>query len=385
MALLPADESLPDDQVMLIDAARDFARDELAPLDPQWDEGHGTVFDVLPRLADMGFLNLSIPEQFNGLGCPYRTYAAIIHEISYASPSVAVVLSVHNMVGSILAKNAVEPLRTQWVSAWGRPESFAAFAISEAGAGSDPAAARAAVREVQDGYIINGEKMWITNGMQARWFLTLGRMDGGPHDGKLVALVLDGNQPGVQRVKIHGKMGIRGSETAVIHLADAFAPRSHLIGDIGDGLKVCLSTLNEGRIGIASQASGIAEACLDAMVSYARTREQFGQPIGKFQAVAEMIASSAMELEATRALIWRAASFVDDGLQSRSASSMAKLYASEAANRIAYRAVQVHGGAGFVHECRVEQLYRDVRVTTIYEGTSEVQRIVIARDLTGRW
>jgi alkylation response protein AidB-like acyl-CoA dehydrogenase len=179
-------------------------------------------------------------------------------------------------------------------------------------------------------------------------------------------------------------MGIRGSETAAINYTDTFVPNRFLIGEVGDGLEVFLSSLNLGRIGIAVQATGIAEACLDEMVSYARQREQFGRPIGSFQAVGNMIADSAVELEAAKALVWRAARMVDKGEADRYASSMAKLYATEVANRIAYRAVQVHGGTGYVRECRVEQLYRDARVTTIYEGTSEVQRIVIARGLANR-
>ena len=169
----------------------------------------------------------------------------------------------------------------------------------------------------------------------------------------------------------------------LLSLTDVFVPAEHLIGERGRGLDVMLAGLNGGRIGIAAQATGIAEACLDETISYARQREQFGRPIGTFQAVADMVAQSAVDLEAARVLVWRAAASVDSGDFSRSASSMAKLYASEAANRIAYRAVQVHGGKGYVNECRVEQLYRDARVTTIYEGTSEIQRIVIARELAG--
>ena len=223
--------------------------------------------------------------------------------------------------------------------------------------------------------------MWLTNGMTGRWLLTLVRLKDVPGRNGLCALLVDGHHAGVERDRIHGKMGIRGSETAVIHLTDVFVPVSHLIGERGQGLQVMLSGLNEGRIGIAAQSSGIAEACLTEMTAYAREREQFGQPIGKFQAVGNMIADSAMELEAAKLLIWQAAGRVDAGRPDPCISSMAKLYASECANRIAYRAVQVFGGAGYVNECRVEQLYRDARVTSIYEGTSEVQRIVIAREL----
>ncbi|RME39790.1 MAG: acyl-CoA dehydrogenase, partial [Planctomycetota bacterium] len=228
---------------------------------------------------------------------------------------------------------------------------------------------------------LNGEKMWITNGLSARWFLTLARLEGSPPREGLCALMVDGRQEGLERTKIRGKMGIRGSETAVISFHDVFVPAEHLLGNEGDGLRVFLTTLNRGRIGIACQATGIAEACLEAMVAYARERKQFDRPIGRFPAVADMIADSAVELEASKLLIWRAACRAQEGELQRASSSMAKAYATEAANRIAYRAVQVHGGTGYVRESRVEQLYRDARVTTIYEGTSEIQRAVIAREL----
>ncbi|MFQ5413538.1 MAG: acyl-CoA dehydrogenase family protein [Phycisphaerae bacterium] len=379
---LVACDCIPDpDAAVLVDGARAYARQELLPRDPAWDTEHGSVIDVLPTLAEMGFLNLCIPPELGGLGCAFSTYASIIHELSYASPSVAVTVAVHSMVGRILNEFAAEPLRTAVLSKWGEPADLAAFAISEANAGSDPGASRTEAAPVDGGLRITGEKMWITNGLSARWFLTLVRLSGTNARDGLCAVLIDGHDTGIERTPIRGKMGIRGSETAVIHYENVFVPDDRIIGRDGDGLNVCLSALNQGRIGIAAQASGIAEACVDEMVSYARQREQFGQPIGRFQAVAEMIADSATELAAAKALTWRAARMVDARRRTAAASSMAKLYASEAANRIAYRAVQVHGGAGYVHECRVEQLYRDARVTPIYEGTSEIQRLVIAREL----
>ncbi|UCE61097.1 MAG: acyl-CoA dehydrogenase family protein [Phycisphaerales bacterium] len=366
---------------MLIETARDFARNELLPLDRKWDEDESTVEEILPTLGEMGLMNLTLPEELNGVGCSFGTYFAILHEIAASSPSTAVTISVHSMVGKILHECLAEPLRTEVLSSWGDPASFAAFALTEADAGSDARAARVEAVEVDGGLKINGEKMWITNGLTSRWFLTLVRLRDVPDNGSLCAVLIDGNDRGVERTKIHGKMGIRGSETAVIHFADTFVPEDHIVGQRGRGMWVFTTTLNEGRIGIASQSSGIAEACLSEMSSYVCERKQFGRPIGTFQAVARMVADSAVELEAAKALIWQAAEKVDAGCPSRSASSMAKLYASEAANRIAYRAVQAHGGTGYVRECRVEQLYRDARVTTIYEGTSEIQRLLIAREL----
>jgi hypothetical protein len=373
--------SLTRDEESMVETIRDYARGELLPLDRQWDIDETSVHVILPQLAEMGLLNIVVPEELGGLGCSYRTYAAILHEISYASPSVAVTIAVHNMVGKILGKQAREPLRGEWVNRWGTPDSFAAFALTEAEAGSDAAGAKTAALRADGGFRVTGEKMWITNGLSCRWFLTLVRLAGAPEGEDLCALLIDGREPGISRAKITGKLGIRGSETAVIHFEDVFVPETHLVGAVGDGLKVFLTTLNEGRIGIGTQATGIAEACLDEMISYARQRQQFGRPIGRLQAVADMISDSAVELYASMALIGRAAALVDQGSVERIASSMAKRYATDAANRIAYRAIQVHGGTGYVRECRVEQLYRDVRVTTIYEGTNEIQKLLIAREL----
>jgi len=382
MSLFPQDDEFLADDAMLVDAVREFARNELLPRDRKWDTGESSVAEVLPALGEMGLLNLCMSEELGGLGRPYRTYFAVLQELSFYSPSVAVAISVHSMVGHILSHFLSDARRRDWLSSWGGPSSLAAFALSEAGAGSDAGGTKTVAAEAEGGLSVSGEKMWVTNGMHARWFLTLVRLQGVPRDESLCAVLIDGNEPGVERTKIRGKMGIRGSDTAVISLDNVFVPEERIIGDRGEGLRTFLTTLNEGRIGIASQACGIAEACLDEMVNYARQRRQFDQPIGSFQAVGNMIADSAVELEAAKVLIWRAAEKLDSGNTDRTASAMAKLYASECANRIAYRAVQVHGGAGYVRECRVEQLYRDARITTIYEGTSEIQRLVIGRALT---
>jgi len=381
MPLFPSHIALGDDQMALVQAARDFAQGELLAMDRRWDEDESPVSEALPQLSEMGLLSLLVPEALNGLGCSYSTYAALLHEIAVFSPSSCVTIAVHSMVGDIVKRHACGSNREAWLSSWGTPESLAAFALSEAGAGSDAAAVKTKAVQTDGGYVVNGEKMWITNGLSCRWLLTLVDLNGAGSDSKLCALLVDARSPGVERTKIHGKMGIRGSETAVVHFGDVFVPADHLIGEPGRGLEVFLSSLNEGRVGIAAQSTGIGEACLTEMVAYARQREQFGRPIGMFQGVADMVASSAVELEAAKGLVWRAACRINRGETDRTASSMAKAYASEAANRIAYRAVQVHGGAGYVRESRVEQLYRDARVTTIYEGTSEIQRIVIARGL----
>ncbi len=371
-----------DDQALLLDAIREFARNELLEADRRWDEDETSVWEMMPAIAELGLLSLPLPEKFGGLECDMRTYASIIREIAYASPSTAVTVSVHSMVCKVLGMHATNAWKEKHYGHFGSHESFAAFAISEADAGSDVASTKTIGTKVDGGYRVTGSKMWITNGLHARWFLILCRTNpDGPRGTGLSAMIVDGVETGIERDKIHGKMGIRGSETVVLHLSDVFVPDENLLGQEGEGMKVCLGALDEGRIGIASQAAGIGEACLDEMISYADQRTQFDQPIACFQAIQEMVADGAVDLEAARLLIDRAAHLVDTGRKDPQASAMAKLFATEAANRIAYRAVQVHGGSGYVKECRVEQLFRDARITTIYEGTSEIQRLIIARHL----
>jgi alkylation response protein AidB-like acyl-CoA dehydrogenase len=381
MSLVPDHITLSEDERALIRAVGKFARNELLPLDRAWDRGEGCVDDILPKLAAMGLMNLVVPTSEGGLGCAYHTYAAIIHELAVSSPATAVTIGVHTQVGDILERFAGESIHSEVLTHWGSADNFAAFCLSEAGAGSDASSARTTAVEVDGGFRITGEKMWVTNGLSARWFLTICKLDDAANKDRFCALLVERDSDGLAIDEIHGKMGIRGSKTAVVNFDNVFVATDRLIGGKDQGLEVALSSLGKSRVGIAAQASGISQACLTEMVSYAREREQFGQTIGKFQAVSNMIADSGVELEASKSLIWRAAVGIDRGEFDRRATSMAKLYASEAANRIAYRAVQVHGGTGYVQECRVEQLYRDARITSIYEGTSEVQRIVIAREL----
>ena len=375
------DAGLDEEHALLVGGARDFARSELLERDRRWDQTDDTVFEMLPQLAEMGFPSICIPEDLGGLGCNCETYVRILHEIAYASPSTAVTLSVHNMVGSILARWAAEPQRSTWLRRWGTPEAFAAFAVSEAGAGSDLGSSRTRAEKVDGGWKINGEKMWISNARPGSWLLTMARTAPRSEGKVFTAMLVRGDAAGVGCHPMHGKMGIRGSDTAVVSYDDVFCPDDQVVGPVGKAMQVFLSGLDGGRLGIAAQATGIAEACLDEMVSFARERKQFGELIGRFQAIQTMVADSAVELAASKELLFCAARRVDAGRADPAASSKAKLFATEAANRIAARAVQVHGGSGYVHEYRVEQLYRDARVTTIYEGTSEIQRLVIARSI----
>jgi alkylation response protein AidB-like acyl-CoA dehydrogenase len=372
--------TLSEDHRILVEAVRDFARAELTPRDIEWDRAATSCCTELEQLYEMGLMSLRVPEQHGGLDIPTVCYAPIIRELAYASPSVAVTISVHSMVCEVVERFACDAVKAELLPKLTEAGNLSAFAISEPDAGSDPAAAKARAEKVDGGYRLNGTKMWVSNGITGRWFVVLARTQ--PE--QLSMLLLDAQADGVERRIIPGKMGIRGSETAEMSLEDVFIPEENLLGEPGWGLRIALAALDGGRIGIAAQALGIACACIDLMVEYARQRVQFGEPLAKFQAIQWMIADSQVEMMASQQLIDQAAWLKDQGRSYTQAASMAKLYAAEAANRIAYRAVQVHGGYGYVNEFRVEQLYRDARITSIYEGTSEVQRIVIARNLLKR-
>ncbi|MCA9242807.1 MAG: acyl-CoA dehydrogenase family protein [Phycisphaerales bacterium] len=368
---------LTEDQFLLVEAVRDFARAELPERDAAWDRDESSCCVELDALYDMGIMGLRVPESAGGIGCGMAPYAHIIRELSYASASVGVTVSVHNMVAELIGAHGSADVKAEILPSLAQPGNLAAFAISEPNAGSDPGSAQSKAEETSDGWRLSGSKMWVTNGMTGKWFVVLARES----NGELSMFLMDAEQAGVTRQPIHGKMGIRGSETAEMALDGAFVPRNRRMGAAGEGKKVALSTLGGGRISIASQATGIAEAAFDLMVEYSRQREQFGRKIASFQAIQWMIADSHTEIAAARALIDRAARLKDAGQSFTHMASMAKLYASETANRVAYRAVQAHGGYGFVNEFRVEQLYRDARITSIYEGTSEIQRYAIAREL----
>ena len=372
---------LADDHQMMIEAVRDFARKELTPKDIEWDQKGGSCCEDLRQIAEMGLMGLRVPERFGGLELPAVCYARIIQELAYASPAMAVTLSVHSMVCEIINEYASASLKERVLPQMNEPGHLSAFAISEPNAGSDPGSAKTRATRDGDGYKLTGTKMWVTNGITGRWFVVLARTGNEGNSKDLSMLLLDAQSPGVERNLIHGKMGIRGSETAEMSLEEVTVPGDCLLGEPGWGLRIALSALNGGRIGIASQAVGIAQACLDLMVDYARQREQFDQPIANFQAIQWMLADSRTELSAAELLIDQAAWLKDQGGDYSQAASMAKLYGSEAACRIADRGVQLHGGYGYCNEFRIEQLYRDARITRIYEGTSEIQRIVIARNL----
>ncbi|MBU8871551.1 MAG: acyl-CoA dehydrogenase family protein [Gemmatimonadales bacterium] len=370
-----------ENQSMFRDMVRDFSRQEIAPIAQQMDE-EGTMPDaLLAKLREGGFFGLSFPEKYGGMGIDTVTYALVIEELSKASAGVSVMITVHNSVGSYpLAMFGGEEVKQAFLPRMAAGE-IAAFCVTEPGAGSDAAAIASTARKEGEQYILNGGKIFVTNGSRAAFFVVLARTPGTVGHKDIHAFIVESGTPGLTVAKKEDKMGLRASDTVAIDLEDVAVPAEHLLGKEGDGFKVAMSALDGGRIGIAFQALGIGQACLEESIKYAKVREQFGKPLARQPVIAEKIADMGIELEAARLLGFQAAWLKDQGQPCTKQAAMAKVAATEAAWRAADAAVQIHGGYGYCKEYAVERYYRDVRVTRIYEGTSEIQRLVIARQL----
>ncbi|MCL7927445.1 MAG: acyl-CoA dehydrogenase family protein [marine benthic group bacterium] len=378
---------LSEEQRQICDLARQFARDVLRPGAEARDE-HEDRFDRDPvdRLGELGFLGMLIPEQYDGLGLDMLTYLFALEEIAWGDASVAVSMSVHNSLPTqTLLRHGSEEQKERWLKPMARGELLGAFSLSEAGSGSDAGSLLAQATRDGDGWIVTGEKLWVTNGASADVALLMVRTDS-PDDRRgtrgvgafLVPTELAGWVPG----KKERKMGLRGSETVAVSLEELRLGPEHLIGEAGRGFSYALEALEGGRLGIAAQAIGIAEAALDHARDYAGEREQFGRPIKDFQGIQFKLADMATRLEAARGLLYRAAqAYEADEPRKRKLSSMAKLFASEMATWVTRQAVQVYGGYGYSREYPVERLFRDAKVTEIYEGTSEIHRLIISREL----
>ena len=370
-----------ENQVMFRDMVRDFSRKEIAPIAQQMDE-EGTMPDsLLVKLREGGFFGLAFPEQYGGMGVDTVTYGLVIEELSKASAGVSVMITVHNSVGSYpLAMFGAEDVKKEFLPRMAAGE-IAAFCVTEPGAGSDAAAIAATAKKEGDHYLLNGGKSFVTNGSRAAFYVVLARTPGTTGHKDIHAFIVESGTPGLTVGKKEDKMGLRASDTVSIDLEDVVVPVRHLLGKEGDGFRVAMSALDGGRIGIAFQALGVGQACLEESIKYAKVREQFGKPIARQPVIANMIADMGTELEAARLLGYQAAWLKDQGKACTLQAAMAKVAATEAAGRAADSAVQIHGGYGFCKEYAVERYYRDVRVTRIYEGTSEIQRMVIARQL----
>jgi len=378
---------LTEEQRQILAVAREFAHEVLRPGAEGRDADEDT-FDREPidRLGELGFLGMLIPEEYDGLGLDMLTYLFALEEIAWGDASVAVSMSVHNSLPTqTLLRHGTEEQRERWLKPMARGEILGAFSLSEAGSGSDAAALQAQAVRDGDGWRLNGEKMWVTNGASADLVLLMARTDG-PEDRLgtrgIGAFLVPTDTPGWVPGRKERKMGLRGSETVAVALEDLRLGPEHLIGDPLLGFHYALEALEGGRLGIAAQAIGIAEAALDHARDYADEREQFGRPIRGFQGIQFKLADMATRLEAARGLLYRAAlAYEADQPHRRKLSSMAKLFASETATWVTRQAVQVYGGYGYSREYPVERLFRDAKVTEIYEGTSEIHRLIISREL----
>ena len=374
------DFSPSEDQELLREQVRRFAEERIRPGIEERELHHEFPSQVMAEMVELGLLGMMVPEEYGGSGADVLTYAIAVEELARVCPSVAVTMSVSNSVcawpvqtfGSEAVKKRVLPD----LAANGK---LGGFGLTEPGAGSDPSSMRTTARRDGDAWVLDGEKAWITNAGFATWYVVLARTD--PNAGKkgISAFVVPSDAPGFGVGKPEEKMGLRASRTAAITFTGCRIPAEYLLGEEGRGLAIAKATLDHSRVGIAAQALGIHQRALELAVAYAKERVQFGRPIGEHQAIQFKIAQIATELAASRALTYRAA--IEHGTDAGRHAAQAKLYASEAANRACAESLQIHGGNGFHADYEISRLYRDVRVTTIYEGTSEMQRLVISRHL----
>jgi butyryl-CoA dehydrogenase len=374
------DFELTDEQQLIRDAVREFAETEVTPIAAELDRDHRFPHELLPKLAEMNLMGMPYPEKEGGAGADYVSYVIAIEEISRACASTGIILSAHTSLATWpISKFGTQAQKDQYLHDMASGRRLGAFALTEPGAGTDAAAGTATATLHADGYALNGSKMFITNAPYAEVYVVFAKTDPERGTRGMSAFIVEKDTPGFAVGEAEHKLGIRGSSTPPIYFTECRVPKEALLGGEGDGFKIAMATLDGGRIGVSAQALGIAQAALDASVAYAKERVQFGKPIANLQAIQWMIADMAMEIDAARLLVYRAASCVDNGRPYSTEGAMAKLFASETASRVAGKAIQIHGGYGYTESYPVERNYRDAKITELYEGTSEVQRMVIAR------
>jgi alkylation response protein AidB-like acyl-CoA dehydrogenase len=371
------------DQRQIADLAAQIATREIAPHVARWDREHTFPRELYGKLNDAGLMGIIIPERYGGVGADYVSYALVIEALARVDAGAAVTVSVHTMICNAILKLGNDEQKERWLPKLAGADAIAAFALTEPDAGSDAAALRATAKRTADGYLLNGRKQWCTNGSYGA--VTMGMFRTGAAGSKGVsAFLIDNSLPGVVVERVTEKLGIRTSNTCDLAFDDTLVPHDALIGAEGDGFGNAMTALQGGRIGIAAQACGILAACLDESVKFAQDRVAFGKPIGAFEGGSFKIAQMATDLDAARLLTYRAAALNDAGLPFVVQASKAKLFASTAARKHAAEAIQIHGGYGYTTEFPVERYYRDAKITEIYEGTSEIQQIIIARSLLGK-
>ena len=375
------DFQLTPDQELVRQSVREFAQREIAPYAAEWDREERFPWEAVEKIKPLGYFGAPIPEEHGGMGLDAVSYAILVEEIARADSSVRSIISVNcSLVGLTIVKWGSDEQKKEWLPKLSSGEVFGCFGLTEPDSGSDAASLK--TRAVRDGddWVISGSKMFITNGTVAGLALIVAQTEPGSGSKGTAAFLVPTDTPGFETREIHGKLGLRASSTASLHLDDVRVPHDAMLGGIGDGMKVALSTLDNGRVGLGASCVGLAQACLDSALKHAKERSQFGKPIARFQLIQEMLADMAVRIEAARLLVYRAAAKKDRGERNTLEASMAKYFASETAVECANLAIQVHGGYGYTREYNVEQFYRDNRLNPIHEGTHGIQ----ALDLLGR-
>jgi alkylation response protein AidB-like acyl-CoA dehydrogenase len=376
------DFELTEEQRMVRDTTRGYAEKELKPFASRLDHDGVYPQEQLEKLGAMGLMGVFVPEQLGGSGLDRVAYVAALEEISKVWASLGVIMSVNNsLVCGPLVRFGTEAQKKRYLPRVASGEWLGCYALTEPSAGSDAGSIQTQAKRAGEDYVLNGSKVFTTNGSRANLAIVYAVTD--PSSGKngISAFLVERQTSGYVVDKIEDKLGLNASETAALRFENCRVPRENLLGHEGEGFRIALETLDGGRIGIAAQALGIAQACLEESLSYSQERKQFGEPIANFQAIQWMLADMATEIDAARLLTYRAASLQQQGKNVTREAAMAKLFASESSNRAAYKAVQIFGGYGYIKDFPVERFFRDARVTTLYEGTSEIQRLIIARQL----
>ncbi|TWI59753.1 acyl-CoA dehydrogenase [Halalkalibacter nanhaiisediminis] len=371
-----------DEQEMMRKMVRAFAEEQITPFIEEMEENETFPREIINKMSELGLMGIPIPEQYGGSEMDFTSYIIAIHELSKVSATVGVILSVHTSVGTNpILYFGTEEQKQKYVPQLATGKYLGAFGLTEPGAGSDAAGLRTTAVKEGDVYRLNGSKVFITNGGEADTYIVFASTDPSKGSKGISAFIVEKDTPGFHVGKKEKKMGLHGSNTTELVFFDALVPASNLLGQEGEGFKIAMSNLDYGRIGIAAQSLGIAEAALEAAVAYAKERKQFGRAIGQQQGLGFKLADMATKVEAAKLLTYRAASLKDNGIRCGHEASMAKLFASRTAVEVAIEAVQVFGGYGYTKEYPVERFFRDAKVCEIYEGTSEIQRLVISKQL----
>jgi butyryl-CoA dehydrogenase len=378
------DFELSDEQRLVRETARDFTDNEIVERARENDRNEHFDLDLVQQIAAQGYLGAIVPREYGGAGLDFLTYGLIVEEIGRGDSAMRTVVSVQtSLVCSGILKWGTEEQKQHYLPKLCSGEWLGCFALTEPDTGSDAANQKTRAKKTDNGWVINGSKMFISMGNHANVALVFAQTDPDKGHRGVACFLVDTDQPGFQPQEIHHKLGLRGSDTAAIGLDDVEATDDQLLGEVGEGFKVAMSNLDSGRYSVAAGCVGICQGSLDASVKYAKERQQFGRPIASFQLVQEMLTDIAVKTDAARMLVWRAGNLKDQGKPNTTETSIAKLYATESAIECANTAIQVHGGSGYVDDYPVERYLRDVRVTTLYEGTSQIQKMIIGRSLTG--